>query len=94
MKKRAFPLSKVYQLLETGPVVLVTTSAKGQANVMTMAWHTMMDFEPPVVGFVMGEQALSFKTLKATRECVINPFITVARASSWWPARPSPCNPR
>jgi len=52
--------------------VLVTTSAKGQANVMTMAWHTMMDFEPPVVGFVMGEQALSFKTLKATRECVIN----------------------
>ena len=40
--KKSFPLSKVYQLLETGPVVLVTTAAKGQPNVMAMAWHTMM----------------------------------------------------
>jgi flavin reductase (DIM6/NTAB) family NADH-FMN oxidoreductase RutF len=72
MKKKIFPLSKVYRLLETGPVVLVTTRWKGKANVMTLAWHTMMDFEPPTVGMVMGEQAHSFKSLKATRECVIN----------------------
>jgi hypothetical protein len=31
------PLSKVYQLLEPGPVVLVTTARKGRANVMTMS---------------------------------------------------------
>lgn len=70
--KKNYALSKVYQLLETGPVVLVTTAAKGKPNVMALAWHTMMDFEPPLVGFVLGEQSLSFKTLKATRECVIN----------------------
>jgi len=72
MKKRSFPLPKVYQLLGTGPVVLVTTSAKGKPNVMALAWHTVMDFAPPVVGLVMGEQSLSFNTLKATKECVIN----------------------
>jgi hypothetical protein len=33
------PLSKVYQLLEPSPVVLLTTAHKGRANVMTMSWH-------------------------------------------------------
>ena len=31
------PLAKVYQLLEPGPVVLLTTARKGRANVMTMS---------------------------------------------------------
>ena len=44
MAKRSFPLSKVYGLLEPGPVVLLTTAHKGAANVMTMSWHTMMEF--------------------------------------------------
>ena len=30
------PLSKVYRLLEPGPVVLLTTARDGRANVMTM----------------------------------------------------------
>ena len=45
--KKSFPLSKVYGLLEPGPVVLVTTAQKGHANIMTLSWLTMMDFEPP-----------------------------------------------
>jgi flavin reductase (DIM6/NTAB) family NADH-FMN oxidoreductase RutF len=43
------PLSKVYQLLEPGPVVLLTTAHKGHTNVMTMSWHMMVEFEPPLV---------------------------------------------
>jgi hypothetical protein len=31
--KKSFPLSKVYGLLEPGPVVLVTTAQKGRANI-------------------------------------------------------------
>ena len=31
------PLVKVYQLLEPGPVVLLTTAHKGRTNVMTMS---------------------------------------------------------
>ena len=47
------PLSKVYQLLEPGPVVLLTTARKGRANVMTMSWHMMVEFEPPLVACVV-----------------------------------------
>lgn len=70
--KKSFPLAKVYTLLEPGPVVLVTTAHKGRANVMTLSWLTMMDFEPPLVGLVMSDRNYSFAALKATQECVIN----------------------
>jgi len=72
MAKTSFPLSQVYCLLEPGPVVLVTTAQKGRANIMTMSWHTMMEFEPPLVGCVISDRNHSFGVLKATKECVIN----------------------
>ncbi|MDO8377069.1 MAG: flavin reductase family protein [Aquabacterium sp.] len=72
MAKRSFPLSKVYGLLEPGPVVLLTTLHKGVANVMTMSWHTMMEFEPPLVGCVVSQADFSFAALKATKQCVLN----------------------
>ena len=70
--KKSFPLSKVYGLLEPGPVVLVTTVHKGRANIMTLSWLTMMEFEPPLIGMVMSERNYSFAALKATKQCVIN----------------------
>ena len=72
MAKRAFPLSKVYSLLEPGPVVMVTTAHKGRANIMTMSWHTMMEFDPPIVGCVVSNRDYTFSILKQTKECVIN----------------------
>jgi flavin reductase (DIM6/NTAB) family NADH-FMN oxidoreductase RutF len=65
------PLSKVYQLLEPGPVVLLTTAHKGRANVMALSWHMMVEFEPPLVACVVSEGDYSFRALRATRECVI-----------------------
>ena len=65
------PLSKVYQLLEPGPVVLLTTARKGRANIMTMSWHMMVEFEPPLVACVVSNANHSFAALRATRECVI-----------------------
>jgi len=62
----------VYRLLEPGPVVLVTTASKGRANIMTMSWHTMMEFEPPIVGCVISNRNHTFGILKATKECAIN----------------------
>jgi flavin reductase (DIM6/NTAB) family NADH-FMN oxidoreductase RutF len=70
--KRAFPLAKVYGLLEPGPVVLLTTLHKGRPNVMPMSWHTMMEFEPPLVGCIVSGRNYSFAALTATRQCVIN----------------------
>ncbi|MDV3237432.1 MAG: flavin reductase family protein [Gammaproteobacteria bacterium] len=71
MARRTLPLSKVYGLLEPGPVVLLTTARKGRPNVMTLSWHCMMEFEPPLVGCVVSDRDYSFAALKATRECVI-----------------------
>jgi flavin reductase (DIM6/NTAB) family NADH-FMN oxidoreductase RutF len=69
MKK--LPLAKVYQLLEPGPVVLLTTAYKGRANIMTMSWHMMVDFEPPLVACIVSQGDYSFAALRATKECVI-----------------------
>ena len=72
MAKKSLPLSEVYRLLEPGPVVMVTTARHGRANIMTQSWHTMMDFEPPIVGCIISDRSYTFGILKATRECVIN----------------------
>jgi flavin reductase (DIM6/NTAB) family NADH-FMN oxidoreductase RutF len=80
VRKRSLPLSRVYGLLEAGPVVLLTTAARGRPNVMPMSWHTMLEFEPPLVGCVVSDMNHSFAALKATRECVINiPAVELAR---------------
>jgi flavin reductase (DIM6/NTAB) family NADH-FMN oxidoreductase RutF len=68
---RDLPLSKVYQLLEPGPVVLLTTARKGRANIMTMSWHMMVEFEPPLIACVVSNADFSFVALRATKECVI-----------------------
>ena len=70
--KRRYPLSKVYSLLEPGPVVLVSSADEGRNNVMAMSWHTMIDFEPPLVGCVIGGQSLTSGMIKTSKECAIN----------------------
>lgn len=80
MVKRILPLGKVYGLLETGPVVLLSTASKGVPNVMTMSWHTMLDFDPPLIGCVVSDRDYSFEALRKTKECVINiPTVELAR---------------
>jgi flavin reductase (DIM6/NTAB) family NADH-FMN oxidoreductase RutF len=65
------PLSKVYQLLEPGPVVLLTTARKGHANIMTLSWYMMVEFEPPLIACVVSNANYSFAAIRATKECVI-----------------------
>ncbi|MCS0494188.1 flavin reductase family protein [Ancylobacter sp. MQZ15Z-1] len=67
----ALALGKVYQLIEPGPVVLLATARRGKANVMTMSWHMMVEFTPPLIACIVSPGDHSFAALKATRECVI-----------------------
>ncbi|WP_369525339.1 flavin reductase [Bradyrhizobium diazoefficiens] len=53
-------LSKVYQLIEPGPVVLLTTASRGCPNIMTMSWHMMVEFEPPLIACVVSEANFCF----------------------------------
>ena len=42
--KRDFPVSQIRRFLEPGPIVLVSSARKGETNIMTMGWHTVMEF--------------------------------------------------
>lgn len=79
-RRRRLPLPRVYRLLEPGPVVLVATARNERPNAMAMSWHTMLEFEPPLVGCVVSNRNYTFETLRTTRECTIAiPTIELAR---------------
>ncbi|MDR1305025.1 MAG: flavin reductase family protein [Verrucomicrobiales bacterium] len=67
---RELPLAKAFQLIEPGPVVLLTTRYREQENIMTLSWHMMMEFTP-LIGVLVSGGNYSFAALKKTRECVI-----------------------
>lgn len=69
--KHDLPLHEVRRYLEPGPVVLVTSSHRGERDVMVMGWHTMMEFSPSLVGCVIAEGNHSHGLVRASRECVI-----------------------
>jgi flavin reductase (DIM6/NTAB) family NADH-FMN oxidoreductase RutF len=62
---------KAYRLLESGPVVLVTTALRGRDNVMTMGFHMVVQHAPPLLGCVIGPWDHSYEALIETEECVI-----------------------
>jgi flavin reductase (DIM6/NTAB) family NADH-FMN oxidoreductase RutF len=68
---KELPLSEVYQFIEPGPVAFLTTSRRGRANVMTMSWHMMVEFTPPLIACVVSAADYSFAALRATRAGVI-----------------------
>ena len=67
---RQLKLGKAFTLMESGPVVLVTTHDGQQDNIMTISWTMVMDFTP-VFAIVTGEWNHSFAALRKNRECVI-----------------------
>jgi flavin reductase (DIM6/NTAB) family NADH-FMN oxidoreductase RutF len=63
-------LNTVFTLMESGPVVLVTTHDSHKDNIMTISWTMVMDFTP-VFAITTGEWNHSFVALRKNRECVI-----------------------
>jgi flavin reductase (DIM6/NTAB) family NADH-FMN oxidoreductase RutF len=67
---RQLKLSKTFTLMESGPVVLVTTHDGQKNNIMTISWTMVMDFTP-VFAITTGEWNHSFAALRKNKECVI-----------------------
>lgn len=66
------PAEKAYRVLESGPIVLVSTrAAGGRANLMTVGFHMMMQHDPPLVGAIIGPWDHSHRALTETGECVL-----------------------
>ncbi|HTM04527.1 MAG TPA: flavin reductase family protein [Vicinamibacterales bacterium] len=70
--KRDFPVWNIRRLLEPGPIVLVSSAWKRETNIMTMGWHTVMEFQPSLVGCIISNANYSFEMIRKSRACVIN----------------------
>ena len=64
-------ISKAFTLMESGPVVLVTTNDGNRNNIMTISWTMVMDFTP-IFAMTTGPWNYSFAALQETKECVIS----------------------
>ena len=80
-RKRDFPLDEIRRFVEPGPIVLVSSAWKGERNIMTMGWHTMLGFTPALIGCYIWPENHSFGLIRKSKECVINiPTVDLADA--------------
>ncbi|MDU2938969.1 MAG: flavin reductase family protein [Enterobacteriaceae bacterium] len=79
MKKQNWPVEDVRHWLEPGPVVLISSHWQEQDNIMTLGWHTILEFSPSLVGCMISAGNASFERIRQSGECVINlPDVTMA----------------
>jgi flavin reductase (DIM6/NTAB) family NADH-FMN oxidoreductase RutF len=71
-QKSDFPVSRVRRYLEPGPIVLVSSRWQSKTNIMTLGWHTVLEFTPSLVGCMISGGNHSFRMIRDSRECVIN----------------------
>jgi flavin reductase (DIM6/NTAB) family NADH-FMN oxidoreductase RutF len=68
MKK--MQIRKAFTLMESGPVVFVTTHDGEKNNIMTISWTMVVDFTP-LFAITTGPWNHSYAALRKSRECVI-----------------------
>jgi flavin reductase (DIM6/NTAB) family NADH-FMN oxidoreductase RutF len=69
MMKR-MQISKAFTLVESGPVVFITTNDGEKSNIMTISWTMVLGFTP-IFAITTGPWNYSFAALRKSRECVI-----------------------
>lgn len=65
-------MESVRRYLEPGPVVLVGSAWRAHTDLMTMGWHTVMEFTPSLLGCVISRANHSYGLVRRSRECTIN----------------------
>lgn len=66
------PKDRYLRLINSGNVVLVTSSYKGKTNVITVTWQVPLSHKPPLVGISLANQHLSTELIRKSEEFVIN----------------------
>jgi len=72
MNKSDFPVEGVRRFLEPGPIVLVSSRLGERTNIMTLGWHTVLEFSPSLIGLMISAGNHSFEMIRSSRECVVN----------------------
>lgn len=71
-RKYDFPVQRIRRFLEPGPIVLVSSAHQGERNIMTMGWHTVLEFSPSLIGCMITSDNHSFELIRKSGECAIN----------------------
>ena len=71
-RKKPFPVGDVRRYLEPGPIVLISSHWRGKTNIMTLGWHTVLEFTPSLVGCMIAGGNYSHDLIRRSGECVIN----------------------
>jgi flavin reductase (DIM6/NTAB) family NADH-FMN oxidoreductase RutF len=71
-KKADLAVSNIRKFLEPGPIVLVSSRWNNKTNIMTMGWHTVMEFSPSLIGCMITSANHSYEMIRKSKECVIN----------------------
>ncbi len=71
-KKSDFPVSDARRYLEPGPVVLISSRWQGRDNIMTLGWHTILEFTPSLWGAMISSGNHSHRMIRESGECVVN----------------------
>lgn len=72
LHKIDLPVSKARKYLEPGPVVLVSSQFGDQHDIMTLGWHTILEFSPSLVGCMIAGGNYSHELIRQSGQCVIN----------------------
>ncbi len=67
---KSMPIEKAFTLVESGPVVLITTSDGEKNNIMTISWTMVVDFTP-ILAITTGSWNYSYAALRDSGECVM-----------------------
>ena len=70
MQSRKLPveLARSTQLLDHGPVTLITSHHAGRSNVMAASWAMPLDFNPPKVIVIVDSKTLTRELIEASGE--------------------------
>jgi flavin reductase (DIM6/NTAB) family NADH-FMN oxidoreductase RutF len=66
------PVTAATRVLLGGPVALVTTSWRGRANVMPLAWHTPLSADPALVGIAVEQSRYTADVIRHSQEFALN----------------------
>ncbi|MFC1482691.1 flavin reductase family protein [Candidatus Margulisiibacteriota bacterium] len=73
MTYKQVSINKAYRLINTGPLVLVsTTSKKGIPNIAPIAWCTPAELSPTRVLLVMAKEHKTTKNIKKTKKFIVS----------------------
>ena len=72
MDKREIPVSSANRLINSGPVILVTSIKDNQPNIITLAWNTPLSHSPMLVGISIGKGRYSHAIIENSKEFIIN----------------------